>query len=301
MITPRTSKLPAPRAADWGFGVTIGIGAICEYGSEIVTITDRKVDFGGYGADRAVDKSSGFVCHRREKYSMESIWFALAAGNDVEYVDPVLGRARELLNYSSVHPASEIANALDAAFGESLRKQIENKVLRKRGFTSESFAETGRQRCTPSVYMSLCDRIDRVKLSLKFLLCGYDRHQDAHLFEIDGENAPKCYDSLGMWAIGEGAYPAMSCLSYYVDKLGEFAIKSESEALFLALGAKFMAESAGTVGKETRAEIITFNNIRLVDEKTITSVREIWEKEAALRLPDNIKDRMQELKKRDKW
>ncbi|HEV2491345.1 MAG TPA: hypothetical protein VGT03_16190 [Candidatus Acidoferrales bacterium] len=302
MIMTPFSKTPAPRAADWGFSVTIGIGIIAEMGRSIITVTDRKVDFGSYGADRAVDKVHLLVAHHvGEHDDFCALWFALLAGDDVEYVEPIVIRAKELLNHSSDHPASEIVDALDSAFAESIRKQIENKVLRKRGFTSKSFAETGKQKCPSSAYLTLCERIDRVKLNIKFLLGGYDVSNNAHLFEIDGENAPKCYDSLGMWAIGSGAYTALSCLSYYVNKFGALNRKSTEEALFFALGAKFMAESSGTVGRDTLAEIVTFDNVRTVGNKTVDSVREIWDSEASLRVPSDIENRIRELKKRDNW
>jgi hypothetical protein len=293
-------RLPAPRPADWGFGVTIGIGVICGFGNSIVTITDKKVDFGSYAADHAVFKTNLLVGHLVGDEA-DRIWFTLIAGDDVEYSTPILDRTRELLDRHSIHPTEEIVDALDTAFGESISKQIENKVLRKRGFTTKTFTETGRQKCTPSVYFSLCERIDQVKIRLKFLLCGFDETKKPHMFEIDGENQPKCYDSIGMWAIGSGAYSAMSCMSYYVDQDDMFALLDPEEALFLALGAKFMAESSGLVGKQTLAEIITFDDFKIVPDQTIDSIRKIWKAEAALRVPNDLCNRIRQLRERDKW
>jgi hypothetical protein len=291
------SKLPAPRAADWGFGVTIGIGVMCDLGAHIVTVSDQKVDFGSYAADYAALKTIALVGNEHDG-GIDRIWHVLIAGNDTEYADPIIDRARKLLRYTSVHPVETIVEALDMAFAEATRKEIEHKVLTKRGFTAETFMETGRRKCGASVDLSRCQKIDQVKLSLKFLLCGFDEAKHPHLYEINGETQPKCYDSIGMWAIGSGAYSAMSCLSYYVNKDGTFYTRGPGAGLFFALGAKFMAESSGDVGTETFAEVHSYGDIWFVEDETVKGIRKIWEAEAALRVPSDLENRVSELRKK---
>lgn len=252
-------------------------------------VSDRKVSFGStFSADNLTVKDVPF--------SLDT--WALVAGNDVEYSGPILKRAGDILfeqHSNNLKPGvSDAADAVDQALAEKLHTEISRRVLRKRGFDVNTFRDHGKQKCTPSAYLSLCARIDQIKLSLRFLVCGFDDEGEGHIYSVDGETASKCYDSIGMWAIGSGSPSALSCLAFHIDRSEMSKFMSPEEVTYFAITAKFMAEASGDVGKKS-----TFVTVEKKGEKTryvrqdgVDAIRSIWEEEGCPRAPKDLSTQM---------
>jgi hypothetical protein len=273
--------------------MSVCISLLAEHGKKVINISDRKVNFGAFSADNLALKD----------YPLYRDIYALFAGNDVEHVEPILNRAREIL-YELKSPPSVVqaARILDQAYGERVNEEITCRVLRKRGFTVDSFLEKGRQKCTPSAYLNLCNRIDQVSISLRFIVSGFGSEStgelaSARIYVVDGKNAPKSYTSVGMWAIGTGASAALSSLAFHAERLDVNSFASEGVALYFGLAAKFAAESSAEVGRgDTFAYIAERGKrIRYPVYALIQSVRAKWEKEGAARIPKNLEAEMKEL------
>lgn len=246
----RLSK--APRMADWRFNrMSVCICLLCRDHGEngkkqkekIVFVEDRKVTFTDFSADNAVTKS-GLLC--------KNIWVQYA-GNDVEKAPLVLSAAQRRITASNpdTWQPQIVVNTLQAAWLENRDKEIEAKILRKHGFTFDSFTEEGKDKCTESVYDELHDRIDRFKFSLEFLLAGFDLDGDGHVYHIDSLGTINCYDDLGFWAIGSGAHAALSSLSFHIEHNNLCSYCScVHNGVYFACEAKFMAETSVQVGKE---------------------------------------------------
>lgn len=283
MIAPLLSKLPAPRIADWGYKVTICIAALStglDRKDSIVSVSDQKVSFTGFAADNFAVKDM-------------PLWgptWTLVAGNDIEFVPSILSRAKHILEgKQSDNAVEEAAYAIDQAYGDILHAEITRKVLRRRGFNVDTFLEKGRQKCTPSAYLALCEKIDRVNLSLNFLVCGFDDRGEGHIFSVDGQGAPKCYDTIGMWAIGDGVHLALSSLAFHVDRHQFSKYASVEQTLYFALAAKFMAESSGEVGKSTFISIETKDEpSRYLRDRHLELIRQVWESDGSPRVPSNL-------------
>ena len=287
MVIHLLSKLPAPRPADWGWNVSVCIAVLCNRYKSFVIVSDYKASFGDFASDNMASKQSILF----KGYSI------LFAGNDVDHAVPIIERAEEIL-FSSLESATKkkmptptvVAGAVDQAYAERIHSEINTRILRKRGFDVESFRETGKRKCTASAYLALCSRIDHVNISLNFLVVGFAEGGDAHIYCVDGRSAPKCYDSIGMWAIGSGANAALSTLAFYADKSKLNPFVSTETATYLAIVAKFMAESSNEVGREaTDVHIHHHGQSPLyVPYKRLMMIRELWEKEGAPRIPSNI-------------
>jgi hypothetical protein len=280
------SKLPAPRMADWRCGrMSVCIAVLCEERKTLVCVSDNKVNFGTFSAETVAMKD--IPIYKR--------CTALVAGNDTEHANPILERAHQLLySNNKVKSPSEIADIVDQAFAERVNREIEAKVLRKRGFTVESFLEKGKQKCTPSAYLALCNRIDQVSISLRFLICGFDEQGIGHIYSVDGKTAPSNYDSVGFWAIGSGAHAALSSLAFHANQADVSVFRPKEEAVYFALTAKFMAESSDEVGK-LGALVSVFDaspehEIEYMRLEAITQVRALWQVEGAPRVPKNISE-----------
>jgi hypothetical protein len=293
MFSHLLSKMPAPRAADWGFGVSVGIVVICDNYKGIVSVSDTKATFADFSADHAAIKA-------RRIYRN---WWVVYAGNDVEYAPGIIADAEESLDRGCeddppFKKAKQIVAALHDAYWSAVYSQIENRVLRKQKFTVDSFRETGSKKCTATIYNNMCAKIDRVELSLQFLLYGFSEDGRAHIYLVDGGDAPKCYDTVGVWAIGSGAHAALSSLAFHIDckELNKHATKPEKAAYF-ACEAKFMAESSGQVGKDMAILAVHRANekptdARIVLQAEISKIKEIWKAQGAPRVPPNIEEQV---------
>ena len=211
------------------------------------------------------------------------------AGDDSLHVGPVLARASEALDGQDCS-APAVGKALDDSVGLQLRSQIENQVLRKYGFTVDSFLSNGKKQLGNAVYNQICARIERTSLSLIFLACGFDSKARAHLLAIDGENAVQSFDEVGFAAIGAGDQAALSALGFQISR-GRFAARFSSleQAIYCACEAKFMAETASTVGKSTFVVIASpFEKPRFLFPDGVEKVRALWESAGAPRLPTDV-------------
>ncbi|HEV7220215.1 MAG TPA: hypothetical protein VGN39_15185, partial [Terriglobales bacterium] len=77
---------PIIHPADWGFKVSVCLALACNGGDSIVTVCDKKVDFGDYSADRTAVKNISFG-----KSAL-----VLFAGNEVEHADPIIETAYDI-------------------------------------------------------------------------------------------------------------------------------------------------------------------------------------------------------------
>ena len=279
-----------PRLADWkAFSVTVCIGALCENGNKIVLVSDNKVSFGDFSADMAVFKQEVFFPR----------WVTLFAGDDVEHIPFILQKARSLLfaaqRRKKKQPSpTQVANAIQRAYEERLNAQIEAKVLRRYQFTCQSFRDEGKKKCTQEHYNNLCLQISKVKLSLKFLLAGFDEKDKGHLIVGGGNEEPEDYNLLGFAAIGSGKSAALSSLLFERERQHINQSSPVSQCVYVTYAAKFMAESASDVGhKSTCGLIAEPDKISMILEWW--KIRDIWENEGAPRLPDDLERRVSPL------
>lgn len=249
----------------------------------LILITDNRVAFGDF---------SGENLSLKTRPILYGYWQVMFAGNEVEHAEPIIRTAqKELLATAEKnkrpHEPEEVAAIVDHAYSEQLQAQIENKILRKHHFDAESFQKIGKLKCTPEVYAKTWDRIDREKLSLRFLVCGFDTEERAHIWLVDGENAPTSYNEINFWAIGKGASTALSRIALHVSKHQGFG--TIEEAVYVGLTAKFAAEAASDVGPSTFVAILEFphhpsslrgraNALGMVSDDAIKRIRTIWDK-----------------------
>ena len=84
MLNSVLSKLPPSRPSDWkAWSVSVCIALLSESRRKIVCVTDARASFRDFSSEKLAQKNLPFF----------SEWVALYAGNDIEYVNPVLNRA----------------------------------------------------------------------------------------------------------------------------------------------------------------------------------------------------------------
>jgi hypothetical protein len=223
------------------------------------------------------------------------------AGNDSEYANVVLERARKKCYSGSLKRPKFCGPELAAlyiheSYLELLQTQIENKVLRRHGYTLESFQEKGKESLTPEVFASFHQRMEQVKISLKFMICGFEETSfkkalpSPKIFTIGGVEAPEDRSDIGMWAIGSGNQLAMSALTFAVDSRSLGTGTPLPHGIYSALEAKFMAESNNLVGQSTTTIILEPGRLIAVREYEANRIRKIWKRSGAPRMPKGILD-----------
>jgi len=264
-----TRKTPA----DWRFGVTTCIASIAQSGNSMVLVSDSKLAFGDFSADDAVVKNIPFVYP----------WIVLISGDDISYATPIIERAsRRCLSVPQDQEGWEIAEILHEEIVLERQKLIEAAVLKKYGFSADSFLKKGKRLCSEALYSDLIIKVSQIEISLAFLLCGFSPNGFAQIWCIYANSSPQNYDIPGFWAIGSGANAALSSLSFSVEH-HHYGRHSELEnSIYHLLAAKFMSESARDVGKGTFTVILQANgDMHHLYNKHVKAMRDVWLKEGA--------------------
>jgi ATP-dependent protease HslVU (ClpYQ) peptidase subunit len=275
--------------SDWGIGVSICVAVACNNRRSIVCVSDGKADFGDFSADGVALKI----------HLLGPDCLAMFAGNDSEYAEVVLDRARKRC-YSGNPKRPKFCGPELAAlyihesYLELLQTQIENKVLRRHGYTLQSFREKGKESLTPEVFSSFHQRIEQVKISLRFMICGFEettfkkRLPSPKIYTVSGVETPEDRSDIGMWAIGSGNQLAMSALTFARDNRGLGNNTPLPHGIYSALEAKFMAESNNLVGQSTTTIILEPGRLIAVREYEANRIRKIWKRSGAPRIPKRI-------------
>jgi hypothetical protein len=256
------------------YKVTVCIAAFAESEGQIVVVSDSKVAFGDFSADQ------GALKHEH----LGNGYLILIAGNDVVYALPTIKRVKKRV--AQTRDPEEIADIVHAELCEARNRVIEAKILKRYGMTVQQFLDRGRKSFTDRVFYEICSRIDREEISLQFLLAGFDENRVPHLRVISAHEPPNDFDSLGFAAIGSGASGALSSLSFAKDHLGFGRYSDMEPCAYHLLAAKYMAESATDVGRDTFFVSVgpkrgSYGLHTLGEE----AIRKSWEKYGAPRHP----------------
>jgi hypothetical protein len=118
-----------------------------------------------------------------------------------------------------------------------------------------------------------------------FLLAGFDDRGFPHLsiHHEDEKNGPVYVDRSGAnySAIGIGADQALLVLSQF----GHRRTRTVAETLYSVCAAKFFAENASDVGRETQVYVLRQGETIFVPNAYLQDTYEIWQREGQLPLP----------------
>jgi hypothetical protein len=136
-------------------------------------------------------------------------------------------------------------------FLEAYRRQriavVEAKLLAPYGLSLNQFMKQGRNMFNERDHENLIDEIKKETLDAEFLVSGFDAKKEPHIFGVCDPGQATDYDKMGFWAIGSGTHSALGMMFAQKYNVQE----SLPLCLYKVLAAKFAAESAEGVGKET--------------------------------------------------
>lgn len=256
-------------------GMTVCIASIChtDDGDYIVGICDKMLSMSTASAD---DLALKFT-------SIGDRWVAMFAGNDISPVVPIFKTVRRSVSELSEETLEEIVDLFRAAVRKESTKRAEAIVLSRFDLDMAEFRRSGLVSLGAELFTRLAYEIEQITLDLTFLVFGFEDPQDPkpHIFTIDGRGEVSYYDIGGFGAIGSGQTSALGTL---FGLRGSVTYKELPDALYLLAKAKFAAESALGVGKETIAFVLQADSERyLVHTAEMRKIKAVWE---ASRGPD---------------
>jgi hypothetical protein len=208
---------------------------------------------------------------------------AMISGNDISHAAPIIEKAAEYLK-AKENTLESACSCFKRAFQERVSGVAADRVLSRFGLDMQEFLRNGKKNFDSGTFASLCNEIRQVTLSdLAFLNYGFDKDGTPHLFCIDEPGESRILDKPGFCAIGSGLYPAESLLHY----LNQSRFRTLEETVYNVCAAKFMAERASGVGKDTFLFVSKHGSsgFSYKDEDLVFTIRDEWDKYGAPRLP----------------
>ncbi len=235
------------------------IGAICDDGKKVITLSDRMVSTG--------DMTLAFEHPRIKAMVITQKSVVMTAGTVHE--PDLLRQAKE--RAKGKERIVEIADILKEVYQEFREEHVVDEVLRPLAGI-KSFAEWhGKQRSLhDGLVMDLNQGIANYRLGLSLLLAGVDN--GGHLIRIDDPGIYRSFDSLSYCCIGMGDRHADNVYAWYKYS-SAFPLV---EALYIGFEAKKRSEMAGGVGKLTDILIMDTNGIKEICPGTINILEEIY-------------------------
>jgi hypothetical protein len=227
--------------------VTIAIAAMAEFTGQIVTASDARLSHG-----ESLPAAEGALLKNRK---IARKWGMMFAATDSTSFLPVLNETQRRLNYtgdsnSDIDPET-VCKAVQAAYEKEFNERFFREHLARFGyadiaeFRRDGFSEMGKD-----LYSDYALKLAKFDLGLELLVYGAFE-QTVHLFEVVNPGKISDHGLRGYAAIGSGSTMALAALTRQPRRV------ALHEIIFRVLDAKFSAETARDVGKETH--VITLN------------------------------------------
>jgi hypothetical protein len=258
--------------------MTLCIAAISlrEVDPHIITVSDTMISGSIISADSTAIKIRPF--HRD--------WMAMISADDVGQAIPIIAKAEEYFR-GRKNTLAVARSTFKRAYQRHLVEMREDAVLSAYDMTIENFKKNGKRQFTETQFNRVCLQIEAVDPKCDFIVNGFDSQGRAHIFEVNGNGTDSVRDLPGFCCIGSGGWAAEMILC----ALNQNIDNTMNETIFNLCAAKFMAERALGVGKETfiharnkKSFAFRFNDGMLED------IRDAWEKNGCPRVPDGIID-----------
>jgi hypothetical protein len=250
--------------------VTVCIAALCKWnyamtqgqldvGSAILTMSDRMITVG----DTEYEPS-------QQKFGMLASSVVLIAGDYSVHSQAVI-EARKVLAGAASSAVYDIAKIYGHCIQRIKLQIAENHVLAPLGLNTDSFIAQQRE-LAPEL-------VERLSVQLQHhggepveaIVAGVD-NGSPHLYYVDNQGTPHCFDDVGFAAIGVGAWHARSRLMQF----GYVNTLPVVRALALAYTAKKAAEVAPGVGKTTDIHIIFRTGVETLLPAIQTKLDELY-------------------------
>jgi hypothetical protein len=208
---------------------------------ELVTASDQMLSManGAFSGDGAALKS----------VYLTTQWRAMFSG-DVGVVPSLVRRIKELGGYPDTMGVDVMAGIAAKAFQDERRQRAVEIYLSPLGVSLDDFRKDGATIFGDAGAAIVRERIEQHSLDCELLLTAQEGDPpicNAHVLHVADPGVVKDMEVSGYWAIGSGAYLALSALAVRRQHTGVMI----ADMIYNVCEAKFAAESAAGVGKDT--------------------------------------------------
>jgi 20S proteasome alpha/beta subunit len=245
----------------------------------IIVVCDRKISLGAISAEGIAWKIQ----------TIHPKWRAMYAG-PVSPLVALLDAVKSATASAKYENLRQFARLCSRAYREERKRIIETEILAE--YDIESYSEyLGLKTSDRAFFDSLTSKIKEAESEWNLLFLGFDNVDIPHIFVITEYGKIQYCDAEGFAAIGGGAWAAWSALS----RFGFNRFISRGTALYAILSAKFAAEGAEGVGKDTifmvtRPSDRAGRGVVGLSPDEINKVREEWN--SLPRIPDGTAARL---------
>jgi len=277
---------PQKREPDWpalyrqmGLSVTVCIAVKAHMDGCIVTVSDKRLSYGDElgAADNAAMKT----------LPIGNRWGVLWAAEDISPVSDLIKEIHYQLHDKPNADRATVQEIVAKAYNEAAQRRAADQYLACYGVHSVAeFRKTGLAEFGPELFGQIMEKISSYDLGIQLLVHGFSPppyHSFMHIFEV--RNPGICFDHQveGYGVIGSGSMLALSSMMSHSGGFGTI-----EEAVYRALEAKFMAETASGVGRATTAAIHTpHGHISHVSPGVVDQIRAVWEATRKQEIPDD--------------
>jgi len=241
--------------------VTQLIGAICECGKKIVTVSDRMVSSG--------DMTLTFEQERMKAIKLTDHSLVLTAGT-AHQPDLIRDVQRKCQGQDSILGIAKILKEIYQKYRK--QKVVDMVLIPKLGIHSFDEWHEKQRKLHDHIVLDASNDIGRLGLGLRLILAGVD--EEGHLISIHDPGDYTSFDNLSYCCEGIGTGHANAVFAFY-----RYSRKfSVSDAMYIAFEAKKRAEMAGGVGQKTDILLIDKEQgIQRVSDETIVRLEEIYD------------------------
>ena len=237
------------------------IGAICENGQTVITVSDRMVSTN--------DMTLTFEQERMKAIEISSHAVILTAGT-AHQPDLIREATKESQGKENI---LDIANVLKNIYQRYREESVIDLILIPE-LGMHSFKEwlDKQKDLHDHIVMRIADAISKRGLGLMLILAGID--EEGHLLKIHDPGQYTSFDNLSYCCAGIGTGHADAVFAFH----RYTRTYPLNDAIYIAFEAKKRAEMAGGVGNHTDILVIEKENgVQKVTEKVIIELEEIYD------------------------
>ena len=247
--------------------MTICISAVCEEEKKAVVVIDRMITSPALAIE--------FEQHLCKIDQLSKTCVITSAGDALDPKD-IFRNSKAKVDQLTRPTIRQISDILKEEFISCRKRNVEDQLLKPRGFDDLDEFYGRMRELPPDVYSVIDNRIERFHelydTSMAIVVTGID-YLGAHIYLVFDPGRTKCFDSIGFHAVGSGTPHAISLFTSY-DYTNRFPLNL---AIWVAYEAKRRAERAPGVGKETDICILDNKGMHHLSEEVLTRLNEAYE------------------------
>jgi len=232
----------------------------------IIAAFDRKLTtMGGYhSSDGPAWKMSG----------LNNKWYALLAG-DVSAMTAIADAVKAGVRGTSGLNFRDFARHSLKHYKEERKRLVESEVLTK--YDVDSYREyLSLKQSDRKLFDAISEKVSDFDDGLNLIMCGFDKDKSAHVFAITGPGNVQFCDIPGRAVAGSGAHAA----HFSLDRHPYDKSRPLGECIYAVLAAKFSAEAAEGVGRDTALFVLS-PELSKKDQaalftRTVNTVKDQW-------------------------